>query len=179
LIGARHLFILAGLISQFAGADSAFAAGAFAFGQRPGPTGWSSGSAYNHKTSQDAQSTAMSRCQSRKEAGTYCQLIATINGRCFAIAVQDSSNGYGWNTAETKPEAERQAMSRCSGYGKSCTITESFCDTTTASSSTPPPPAPAPAPAAVPGPAPDRAIPPATSPGGGSSPACQKFPDLC
>ena len=156
---------------QIAGADGASAAGAFAFGQKPSPTGWSSGSAYNHKTPEDAQSAALSRCRSREEAGSYCKIIATINGRCFAIAVQEQSNGYGWNMAESRPEAERLAMNRCSAYGKSCTIRESFCDTINSSTATPPAAAPAPAPAPV--------SPPTPSVGGGGSPACQKFPDLC
>jgi len=152
-----------------AGGGVALAAGAFAFGQND-THGWSSGSAYNYKTPTDAQDAAMTRCRSRKEASSYCKIIANINGRCFAIAVQDSGNGFGWNTAATAPEAEKLAMGRCTGYGKSCSVRDSFCDTTTSSSSTPPPVA-AP-PAAVP------SAPSSNQPGGGS-PACQKFPDLC
>jgi hypothetical protein len=173
--GARKILIAASLMPfvYMTGSGAAFAAAAFAFGQKPGPSGWSSGSAYNHKTPDDAQSTALSRCHSRREAGSYCKVITTFNGKCFAIAVQDSGNGYGWNTAETKPEAERLAMNRCGGYGKSCTISESFCDTINTSTAAPPAAVPEPAPA------PNRAIPPATSPGGSGSPACQKFPDLC
>jgi hypothetical protein len=170
LIRARHLFILALLMPQIADAEAAFAAAAFAFGQKPGPRGWSSGSAYNHKTPDDAQSTALSRCQSRHEAGSYCKIITTFNGKCFAIAVQDSSNGYGWNTAETKREAERLAVSRCSSYGRNCTVSESFCDTINTSAAAPP--------TAAPDPAPEPASPAGPSPGG-SSPACRKFPDLC
>ncbi len=169
MIGARHLFILALLPQLIASGDFAFAAGAFAFGQKPGPTGWSSGSAYNYKTPEDAANSAMSRCRSRSEAGSYCKILATINGRCFAIAVQDSSNGYGWNTASSVEEAQRLAMNRCTGYGKSCPTRDSFCATTTRSTTTPPAAAPAPAPVS----------PPAPSPGGGGPPACQKFPDLC
>ena len=106
----------------------ALAAGAFAFGQND-KHGWSSGSAYNYKTPSEAQDAAMTRCRSRQEAGSYFKVIATINGRCFAIAVQESGNGYGWNTAATGPEAEKLAMDRCAGYGKSCSVRNSFCDT--------------------------------------------------
>ena len=156
-----------------AGTGTALAAGAFAFGQND-KHGWSSGSAYNYKTPSEAQDAAMTRCRSRQEAGSYCKVIATINGRCFAIAVQESGNGYGWNTAATGPEAEKLAMGRCAGYGKSCSVRDSFCDTATSSPSTAPPAT------APPGAAPPAAAPPPSSnqPGGGS-PACQKFPDLC
>jgi Domain of unknown function (DUF4189) len=174
MIGARHLLLMAAMLPALtiAGGEIAFAAGAFAFGQKPGPTGWSSGSAYNRKTTEDAQSTALTRCQSRKEAGDYCKVITTINGKCFAIAIQESGNGYGWNTASTLPEAQQLALNRCTGYGKSCTVRESFCDTATTTSSASPP-------AATPAPTAPPAATPSANPGGGGSPACQKFPDLC
>jgi hypothetical protein len=169
VVGARHLIWTAALLPPLmaAGAGMALAAGAYAFGQKPGPTGWSGGSAYNYATAEDAQESAMSRCRSRKEAGEYCKIIANINGRCFAIAVQESSNGYGWNMAATAPEAERLAMERCEKWGKSCAMRDSFCDTKGTSAAPPPVAAPAKPPAS-------------TSPSaGGGSPACQKFPDLC
>ncbi len=174
MIGAKRLV---GLISVAAllvmgGGGIAVAAGAYAFGQRPGPTGWSRGSAYNFTSEAEAQNQAMSRCRERKEAGEYCTIIATTNGKCFAIAVQDSGNGYGWNTAATLPEAQRLAMNRCTGYGKSCSIRQGFCDGSASISIAPPaaaPPQAAPAPTS---PAP-------TTPSGGGSPACQKIPDLC
>src|SRR5262249_18385741 len=154
------------------------AAGAFAFG-KTGHT-WSSGSAFNYATAEEASNWAMTRCRSRKEAADYCKIIATIpttNGKCFAIAVQQDDNGYGWSSATTAPDAEKRAMERCEGYGKSCAIRSSFCDTgattTTYSGSLPPAAAPAPAPApktaAAPAPAPSAA--PSVSTGGGS-PAC-------
>jgi hypothetical protein len=162
-----------------AGTGLALAAGAFAFGQ--GDThGWASGSAYNYKTPSEAQEAAMTRCRSRKEAGSYCKIITTINGRCFAIAVQESGNGYGWNMAATVPEAEKLAMDHCTGYGKSCSVHDSFCDTVTVSSPAAPPAA-APAttaPASPSAPSSSTPSPSAPSPAGGS-PACQKFPDLC
>jgi len=169
VIGAKHLVLTAGLLPPLlaAGAGVAIAAGAFAFGQKPGPSGWSSGSAYNYTTSDDAQSFAMSRCRAGKQAGDYCKLIATINGKCFAIAVQESSNGYGWSTAATLPEAQERAMERCEKYGKSCSLRDSFCDTKTTATASPP---------TAPSPPPPAPSPPST--GGGSS-ACQKFPDLC
>jgi Domain of unknown function (DUF4189) len=171
VFGARHLVLTAALLPPLvaAGAGIALGAGAFAFGQKPGPSGWSSGSAYNYTTSEDAQSFAMSRCRARKEAGDYCKVIATINGKCFAIAVQESSNGYGWSTAATLPEAQQLAMGRCEKYGKSCSLRDSFCDTKTTATASPP--------AAAPSAPPPAASPPNT--GGGGSAACQKFPDLC
>jgi hypothetical protein len=167
---ARHLVLTAALLPPLVatGAGIALAAGAVAFGQKPGPSGWSLGFANNHATSEDAQGLAMSRCQSRKEAGDYCKIIATINGRCFAIAVQEGSNGYGWTTAATLPEAQERAIERCEKWGKSCSLRESFCDTKTTATASPPAAAPA---------APPAASPPST--GGGGSAACQKFPDLC
>jgi hypothetical protein len=120
-----------------------------------------------------------------------CKIIATIpttSGKCFAIAVQQDDNGYGWSTAATASDAEKRATERCEGYGKSCAVRSSFCDTgattTTYSGSLPPinstAPAPAPAPAAKPAaaPAPAPSAAPSVNTGGGS-PACQKFPDLC
>jgi hypothetical protein len=179
MIGAKRLVVLTAMLPLLVmpGDGIAVAAGAYAFGQKPGPTGWSGGSAYNYASQAEAQDQAMSRCRSRQEAGEYCKVIADVNGKCFAIAVQDGGNGYGWNTASTQPEAQRLAMNRCTGYGKSCAIHESFCDTKTTTSVTPPQAAPAPTPAPAP------ASPPSSSPspstGGGGSPACQKFPDLC
>ena len=169
---ARHLGLTAVLLPPLlaTGAGVALAAGAFAFGQKPGPTGWSSGSAYNHVTVEDAQNVAMTRCRSRKEAGDYCKVIATINGRCFAIAVQESGNGYGWNMAAELQEAQRLAMERCEKYGKSCTVRDSFCDTRSTTTAAPPT-------TTNPVPAPPTASQPST--GGGGSAACQKFPDLC
>ena len=174
MIGAKRLVGLTSVaaVLVMAGSGIAVAAGAYALGQRPGPTGWSGGSAYNYTSEAEAKDQAMSRCRERKEAGEYCKIIATINGKCFAIAVQDGGNGYGWNTAATLPEAQRLAMNRCTGYGKSCSIHQSFCDGTASISIAPPaaaPPQAAPAPSA----------PSPTSPPGGGSPACQKFPDLC
>lgn len=169
MVGAKHLVLAATLLPPLvaAGAGVALAAGAFAFGQKPGPSGWSWGSAYNHSTSEDAQSAAMTRCQAGKAAGDYCKVIATINGKCFAIAVQDGSNGYGWSTAANLDDAQRHAMERCEKYGKSCSLHDSFCDTRSTATASPPTASPS-------------ALPPAPSPpstGGGS--ACQKFPDLC
>jgi hypothetical protein len=169
------------------GDGMARAAGAFAFG-KSGHT-WSSGSAFNYATAEEASNWAMTRCRSRKEAPDACKIIATIpttNGRCFAIAVQQDDNGYGWSTATTVPDAEKRAMERCEGYGKSCAVRSSFCDTgattTTYSGSLPPiavpVPAPAAKPAAIPAPAPAPSAAPSVNTGGGS-PACQKFPDLC
>jgi Domain of unknown function (DUF4189) len=170
VFGARHLVLTAALAAPLAaaGAGIALGAGAFAFGQKPGPSGWSSGSAYNYTNSEDAQSFAMSRCRSRKEAGDYCKVIATFNGKCFAIAVQEGGNGYGWTTAATLPEAQELAIGRCEKWGKSCSLRDSFCDTKTTATASPPAAAPS-------------APPPAASPntGGGGSAACQKFPDLC
>jgi hypothetical protein len=150
---------------------------AFAFGKSG--HAWSSGSAYNYATAEEASNWALTRCRSRKEAADYCKIIATVRGKCFAIAVQQDDNGYGWNTATTVPEAEKRAMERCEGYGKSCSVRSSFCDTsasaTSASGSLPPIAAPAaPKPAAMPAPSAS----PSVNTGGGS-PACQKFPDLC
>jgi len=150
-----------------AGPGIALAAGAFAFGQNSGTHSWSSGSAFNYATAAEAENWAMTRCRSRSEASSYCKVIATITGLCFAMAVQDSGNGYGWNTASSIPEAKKRAMGRCEGYGKSCSVRVSFCDNI-GPPSTRTPAAATPAPAS----------PPATSPGGGS-PACQKFPNLC
>ncbi len=174
MIGTKRLLVLTCLLPALAmaGGGIAVAAGAYAFGQSPGPTGWSSGSAYNYTSQAEAQNQAMSRCRERKEAGEYCKIIATVNGKCFAMAVQDRGNGYGWNTATTLPEAQRLAMNRCTGYGKSCSIHNGFCDNTASISIAPPQAAPAPA-------APTPASPQPTSPAGGGSPACQKFPDLC
>jgi len=171
VVGARHLVLTAALLPPLvaAGAGIALAAGAYAFGQKPGPSGWSGGSAYNYATSDDAQSFAMTRCHSRKEGGDYCKIIATINGKCFAIAVQESSNGYGWSTASNVDDAQRHAMERCEKYGKSCALRDSFCDTRTTATASPP--------AAAPSAPPPAAAPPST--GGGGSSACQKFPDLC
>jgi hypothetical protein len=173
MIGAKRLVVLTSVLPVLVMARGgiAVAAGAYAFGQKPGPTGWSSGSAYNYSSQAEAQNQAMSRCRARKEAGEYCKVIATITGKCFAFAVQDNANGYGWNTAETLPEAQRLAMNRCTSYGKSCSIRDGFCDSTASISINPPagPPQAAPAPTS----------PPPTSPAGGGSPACQKFPDLC
>jgi hypothetical protein len=161
--------------------------GAFAFG-KSGHT-WSSGSAFNYATAEEASNWAMTRCRSRKEAPDACKIIATIptaNGRCFAIAVQQDDNGYGWSTATTVPDAEKRAMERCEGYGESCAVRSSFCDTgittTTYSGSLPPIAAPTPAPATKPAAAPAPAPAPSAAPPvntGGGSPACQKFPDLC
>ena len=173
------------------GDGMARADGAFAFG-KSGHT-WSSGSAFNYATADEASKWALTRCRSRKEAPDACKIIATIpttNGRCFAIAVQQDDNGYGWSTAATVPEAEKHAMERCEGYGKSCAVRSSFCDTgattTTYSGSLPPIAAPAPAPVPVPAPKPAAIPAPAPAPSaapsvntGGGSPACQKFPDLC
>lgn len=174
MIGAKRLVVAASVLPVLlmAGGGIAVAAGAYAFGQKPGPTGWSSGSAYNYTSQTEAQNQAMSRCRQRKEAGEYCKVIANFAGKCFAVAVQDSGNGYGWNTANTLPDAQRLAMNRCTSYGKSCSIRDGFCDTTASISIGPPAAAP---PQAAPAPT----SPPPTSPAGGGSPACQKFPDLC
>jgi hypothetical protein len=180
LIEAKHLVVAATVLALVAATwdGMARAAGAFAFGQNDKHS-WSSGSAYNYKTPTEAEEAAMTRCRSRPEASAYCKIIANIHSRCFAIAVQEGGNGYGWNTAATIPEAEKLAMGRCEGYGKSCSVRSSFCDTSTGDtvSGSWPPPVAAPAPAA-PAPAPKPAASPPVNTGGGS-PACQKFPDLC
>ena len=186
LIATRHLIVAACALACLpaTGDRMARADGAFAFG-KSGHT-WSSGSAYNYATAEEASKLAMTRCRSRKEAPDACKIIATIpttNGRCFAIAIQQDDNGYGWSTAGSVPDAEKRAMERCEGYGKSCAVRSSFCDagatTTTYSGSLPPiaaapVSAPAPKPTAVPAPS---AVPSVNT--GGGSPACQKFPDLC
>jgi hypothetical protein len=185
LIEAKHLVVAATVLAcvTATGDGMARADGAFAFG-KSGHT-WSSGSAYNYATAEEASKLAMTRCRSRKEAPDACKIIATIptaNGRCFAIAIQQDDNGYGWNTAATVAEAEKLAMGRCESYGKTCAVRSSFCDTMTGGTvSGAWPPVARPAPAAPPPVPVPSATPAASTPAntGGGSPACQKFPDLC
>ena len=101
------------------------AEGAYAFGQ--GQDGaWSGGSAYNYTTSQEATNRATQRCQER---GISCELLTQVQNTCFAIAVQNGNNGYGWVTRSDMSVARREALASCQTHGITCAVAEAFCDT--------------------------------------------------
>jgi Domain of unknown function (DUF4189) len=104
--------------------SKSFSEAAFAFGQW-GNGGWAYGSAYNHRTQSEAQIAAMNACNQR---GYNCAIRGSFRKTCFAIAVQDSNNGWGTGTHGDRDVANRQALLGCARMGLSCAIREEFCD---------------------------------------------------
>jgi hypothetical protein len=113
------IFAFALTVPHHAGAE-----GAYAYGQ--GHNGaWSGGSAYNYSTAQEAIDSATQRCEQR---GIPCQLVTQVQSTCFAVAVQNGNNGWGWATRGDLSDARREALQSCQRNGLECSISEAFCD---------------------------------------------------
>ncbi len=104
--------------------SKSFSEAAFAFGQW-GNGGWTYGSAYNHRTQSEAQIAAMNTCN---QGGYNCAIRGNFRKTCFAIAVQDNSNGWSTGIHSDPDVANRQALMGCARMGLSCTTREEFCD---------------------------------------------------
>ena len=77
--------------------------GAFAFG-KSGHT-WSSGSAFNYATPEEASKWAMTLCRSRKEAPDACKIIATnptTTGEATALHIADGMRSVAPELAVTR-----------------------------------------------------------------------------
>ena len=116
-VGVLHLFVFQPTPSL---AEAAYAFGQGEFGA------WVGGSGRNYATQNEAQVAAMQQCMGR---GIVCSIIATFRKTCFAIAVQDLSNGWAVRYGPDIPSASRSALQGCAGMGQSCTVKDTFCDT--------------------------------------------------
>jgi hypothetical protein len=103
----------------------ASAEGAYAFSEN-GKEAWSGGYGINYATATQASDSALEACQ--KVPGSHCKVIANFSSTCFAIAVQDHGNAYGWQTDHDYRAAEARALERCRHYNANCTIKVSVCD---------------------------------------------------
>jgi Domain of unknown function (DUF4189) len=104
--------------------------GAFAFG-RGVNGGWSSGTAFNASTPDEARSIALQRCRAMPDGAANCKVVQSFSNRCVALALKDGHGGI--VLADDLQEAEQKALEGCNqSYGPSCTIQETFCDTESA-----------------------------------------------
>lgn len=115
-IGALHLFVLQSTPSV--------AESAYAFGQG-GAGVWVYGYGSNANTQSEAQTAALQKCN---VTSISCSIIATFRKTCFAIAVQNGSNGWAVRYGPDLPSARSSALQGCSSMGQSCFLKDSFCD---------------------------------------------------
>jgi hypothetical protein len=119
----EFVFLLVGFVAVQP--SKSFSEAAFAFGQW-GNGGWAFGSIYNQRTQSEAQIAAMKACNQR---GYNCAIRGNFRKTCFALAVQDTNNGWHTGVHDSPAVANQQALTGCTRMGLSCTIRESFCDT--------------------------------------------------
>jgi hypothetical protein len=83
------------------------------------------GSAYDQTTQAFAQFAAMRSCD---RSGGFCAVRGSFRKACFAIAVQEASQGWQTATSNNLDEAKRQALLSCDKMGSGCKIRDAFCD---------------------------------------------------
>jgi hypothetical protein len=101
--------------------------------------GYAYGRSTNSANSKIASDHALSNCASAKDATQIarelCVVVMTFKNKCVALALDPKAGtpGAGWAIANTKSEAETQAMAQClatAGAARrdSCQISDSACD---------------------------------------------------
>jgi hypothetical protein len=131
-VWSRQLILTATLLACLSLlSNKTYAAAAFAFGQ--GPDGRWAAQGVIAPDQQTADSAALSDCQRDPTSGYACKVIARISNACFAIAITNDGNGYGWSRNADRGEAVKTAASRC-GAMDACTVKQSFCDGTASKS---------------------------------------------
>jgi serine/threonine-protein kinase len=88
--------------------------GAIAFSQATGGYGFS----YDHGTRREAESRAMSECNSRSRG---CKVAIWFKNACGAVAT-GSNNGWGSAWAGSRERAERDAIGYCSEQTRNCQV---------------------------------------------------------
>jgi Domain of unknown function (DUF4189) len=106
----------------------AVAAAAVAFGQGPNGT-WAESWSRNYPDQEAADAEALRRCKRSATNGQQCEIIARFSDKCFALAVTDKDNGYGYAFGD-RGEAVTEAITRCMKLGMACTVRESMCEGT-------------------------------------------------
>jgi hypothetical protein len=108
------------------------AAAAYAFGQ--GPDGrWAAQGVQGASDQQTADSLALTSCRRDPVSGSECKILARFSNSCFAIAIANNGNAYGWSYNPDRSQAVKEAAARC-GSMDSCTVKQSFCEGSAASS---------------------------------------------
>ncbi len=94
--------------------------GAIAYSQQSGYWAWS----VSMSSASDADQQALSSCK-RKGAG--CEVVESFSNTCAALAV-DASSHYGPGKADTRQQAESNALTACrSKGGSNCQIKIAYC----------------------------------------------------
>ena len=93
--------------------------GAIAFSPATGAHGYS----YDYRSQRQAQHRALGECARR---GGGCKIATWFRNACGALAV-GAGNGWGAEWGNTRAEAERLALQRCSTHTSGCYILRWVC----------------------------------------------------
>ncbi len=94
--------------------------GAIAYAPNNGAMGWS----YDYSTRADAENRAMDECRSRASG---CRIATWFRNACGAVA--SGPNGWGADWGNSREQAERKAVRRCSQHSHSCSSKRWVCTT--------------------------------------------------
>jgi hypothetical protein len=132
------VFLLAALpcLSNPAAADGAVAVGVPADVIQHG---YAYGRVTNSENSKIASDHALTNCENAKDATQVarelCVVVMTFKNKCVALSLDPKAGtpGAGWAVANTKDEAEKEAMAQCIGTAGParrdfCQISDSSCD---------------------------------------------------
>jgi Domain of unknown function (DUF4189) len=128
--------ILAAVIAQ---TGVSLAAGAIAVGVPPdvAKQGISMGFSTNRDTMDHAKARSMTLCKISGSliSGILCQVVATFENKCVAVAIdpQVQTSGFGWAVADTEQASKNNALFKCNATAgpnreNACKITDSYCD---------------------------------------------------
>jgi hypothetical protein len=127
------------LAAVFAQTDPGAAAGAIAIG-RPDDVakrGISMGFSADRDTIAEAKARSMILCRDSGTllSSTLCNVVATFENQCVAVAIdpQVGTPGFGWAVADTEQASKNKALSTCQDTAgrtrqDACRITDSYCD---------------------------------------------------
>jgi len=100
--------------------------------------GVSFGLAINQPDHDAADRVAIEKCQTgpdlTPEVRQLCKPVARFDNRCAAVSLDPRAGtpGFGWAVADTKKQAEAQALAGCrktdGDQGAACVVTLSMCD---------------------------------------------------
>ena len=134
----RHALVLAlSILGTVLLTANSSAVGVYVYGQGADGT-WAGGFAYDRQSKSQALSYAMGVCRGAGYlASQHCKLIASFSNTCFALAIQNRGNGYGFATRSNIRSARSSALAKCQKYGSRCYIRDSGCDTVAGVAKTP------------------------------------------
>jgi len=135
----RLTLIAIALAATLAETGSGAAAGAIAVGRRDdvAKLGISMGYSTDRETTDEAKTRSLRLCRDSGSlmSSLRCQVVATFENKCVAVAIDPAvqTPGFGWAVADTEKASKDNALSNCRATAgptrrNACEITDSSCD---------------------------------------------------